>query len=58
MFAQFYAGMPWTELPLCALLIFFATFTSVIVRMTVYARRGELQEMARLPLDDGGEVRS
>ena len=51
MFAQFYAGMRWTALPVFALLLFAATFVAVILRTWLPSRRAELDRLARLPLD-------
>jgi len=55
MFAQFYSGMRWTSLPVAALLLFLATFVAAVVRVTVLARRSDLEPLARLPLDDRNE---
>ena len=51
MFAQFYAGMRWTALPVFALLLFAATFVAVILRTWLPSRRAEMDRLARLPLD-------
>lgn len=57
MYAQFYAGMRFTELPLFALLLFFVTFVAVVVKVTLITRRSDLESIARLPLDDDGSER-
>ena len=51
MFAQFYAHMPWTDLPIFALLLFFSIFLAVIARMLTRKQRTQLEELARLPLE-------
>jgi len=57
MFAQLYAAMPLKELPLDALLLFVATFVIVVAKVTLFARRADVEPIARLPLDDGKETR-
>ena len=52
MFAQFYSGMRWTDLPLLALFIFVATFVAAVVRIMFLTKRSELEAVARLPLHD------
>jgi len=52
MFAQFYAGMRWTHLPLLALFIFIIVFVASVVRITLLSKRTEVDALARLPLDD------
>jgi hypothetical protein len=52
MFGQFYAGMHWSALPLFALLLFLTTFLVVLVRAFLFAKRGDVDRLARLPLDD------
>ena len=51
MFAQFYSGMRWADLPLCALFIFLTTFVAAVVGVTLL-KKAELEPLARLPLDD------
>jgi cbb3-type cytochrome oxidase subunit 3 len=51
MFAQFYAHMPWTDLPVFALLLFFSVFLAVVARMLTRKQRAELESLARLPLE-------
>ena len=51
MYRQFYSGMPWTDLPVLALLLFFAVFVAVIVRVSRKSRREALDIAARLPFD-------
>jgi len=58
MFAQLYAAMPGKDLPLDALLLFVATFVIVVAKVTLFARRADMEPMAKLPLDDGQETRS
>lgn len=52
MFAQFYAGMSWSALPVMALVLFLATFVAVLLRTMIFAHREHIDEMARLPLED------
>jgi cbb3-type cytochrome oxidase subunit 3 len=56
MYQQFFAGMPFAELPLFALLLFFTTFVGVVVRVSARRRRAEMDRLARLPLDDGRPI--
>ena len=66
MFAQFYAGMRWSALPVFALLLFLGTFLTVIVRTLLPSKRTELDRQSRLPfegerptaIDDGAELPS
>jgi len=51
MYAQFYAHMPWTDLPVFALLLFLSVFLVVIARMLTRKQRAELEAVARLPLE-------
>ena len=51
MFAQFYAHMPWTDLPVFALLLFFSVFLAVVARVLSPKQRAELEAAARLPLE-------
>ncbi len=51
MFAQFYAHMPWTDLPVFALLLFLSVFLAVVVRMLPRKQRAEMEAVARLPLE-------
>lgn len=51
MFAQFYSGMHWSALPIFALLLFLATFLTVVVRTLLPSRRAQLDQQARLPLE-------
>jgi hypothetical protein len=51
-FAQFYAGMSWSTLPVFALILFLTTFAVVIARTCLLARRDEVDRLARLPLDE------
>ena len=50
MFAQFYAGMRWAELPLAALLLFLAVFVAVVVK-TCLTGRDQVDAAAHLPLE-------
>jgi cbb3-type cytochrome oxidase subunit 3 len=52
MYAQFYAGMHWTSLPLLALCLFLITFIAAIVRVVLPSRRREIEAAARLPFDE------
>lgn len=52
LYAQFYAGMQWTALPVFSLLLFFGTFVAVIVRVSLASRRQEIDAAAQLPFDD------
>jgi hypothetical protein len=52
MFAQFYAGMRWSALPLFALLLFLGTFLVVLLRTLLGARRDDVDRLARLPLEE------
>ena len=56
MYAQFYAHMPWKEMPVFALLLFMTVFAAVVVKFVVLTSRAELEPLARLPLD--GETHS
>jgi len=56
MFAQFYSGMHWSVLPIFALLLFLATFLTVVVRTLLPSRRAQLDQQARLPFE-GDRVR-
>jgi cbb3-type cytochrome oxidase subunit 3 len=56
MFAQFYQGMRWAELPVLALILFIVVFVAVVVHVTLLVRREEIDARARLPLDDDGAV--
>jgi hypothetical protein len=51
MFAQFYSGMRWSALPVFALVLFLTTFLVVVLRTMLLAKRTELDQLARLPLD-------
>jgi hypothetical protein len=51
MFAQFYSGMRWSALPVFALVLFLTTFVVVVLRTMLLAKRAELDQLARLPLD-------
>lgn len=51
MFAQFYAHMPWTDLPIFALLLFLSVFLAVVARTLTRKQRGELEALAQLPLE-------
>ena len=51
MYAQFYAHMPWKELPMFALLLFLTVFVAVVLRVVVFMRPAELEPLARLPLE-------
>ena len=51
MFAQFYAHMPWTDLPIFALLLFFSVFLAAVARVLSRKQRVELEAVARLPLE-------
>jgi hypothetical protein len=51
MFAQFYSGMRWAALPVFALVLFLTTFVVVVVRTVLLAKRTELDQLSRLPLD-------
>ena len=51
MYAQFFAGMRWSALPVFALILFLVTFLVVVVRTLLPAKRAELDRLARLPLD-------
>ena len=53
MFGQFYAGMHWSALPLFALILFLTVFLVVLVRMTLFAKRDEVERLSRLPFEDG-----
>ena len=53
MFGQFYAGMHWSALPLGALLLFLTIFLVVLLRTLFFAKRDEVDKLARLPLEDG-----
>ena len=57
MFGQFYAGMRWSALPLFALILFLTVFLVVLARTIFFARRDQVDELSRLPLDDGGAGR-
>lgn len=52
LYAHFYAGMQWTALPVGALLLFFATFVAVVVRVSLASHRKELEAAALLPFDE------
>jgi len=54
MFAQFYSGMHGSVLPIFALVLFLATFLTVVVRTLLPSRRGQLDQQARLPFE--GEI--
>ena len=56
MYAHFYAGMQWTNLPVFALLLFMVTFLGAIVRVSRKARRAQLDAAARLPFDENERV--
>lgn len=57
-YGQFYAHMPWKELPIFALLLFLTVFVGVVLRYVVFMRPSELEPLARLPLEaDDGEGR-
>jgi hypothetical protein len=51
MYAQFYAHMPWRELPIFALLLFVTVFAAVVLKFVVFTSRAELEPLARLPLE-------
>lgn len=51
MYAQFYAHMPWKELPVFALLLFLTVFVGVVLRVVIFMRPSELEPLARLPLE-------
>ena len=51
MYAQFYAHMPWKELPVFALLLFLTVFVGVVLRVVIFTRPSELETLARLPLE-------
>jgi hypothetical protein len=51
MFAQFYSGMRWSALPVFALVLFLTTFLVVVLRTMLLAKRTELDQLSRLPLD-------
>jgi len=57
MYGHFYAGMPWTSLPLLALFLFLGVFITVIVRVSLPSRRREIEAAARLPFDDRERTR-
>jgi len=50
MYAQFYAHMPWRELPIFALLLFVTVFSAVVVKFVLFTSRADLDPLARLPL--------
>lgn len=52
LYAHFYAGMQWTALPVGSLLLFFATFVAVVVRVSLASHRKELEAAALLPFDE------
>ena len=52
MYAQFYAGMRWSSLPLLALFLFLVTFIAAIVRVWLPSRRREIEAVSRLPFDE------
>lgn len=54
MFAQFYSGMHWSVLPIFALVLFLATFLTVVVRTLLPSRRGQLDQQSRLPFEGEG----
>jgi hypothetical protein len=58
MYAQFFAGMRWSALPVFALVLFLATFLVVVVRTLLPARRAELNRLAHLPLEGDGRAES
>jgi hypothetical protein len=47
---------PWTWLPITALLIFFAFFAILIVRVTMKSRQPVFREAGLLPLEDGEKL--
>ena len=51
MFGQFYSGMRWSALPVFALILFLTTFLVVILRTMFFAKRADLDALARLPLE-------
>jgi hypothetical protein len=51
MFGQFYSGMRWSALPVFALILFLTTFLVVILRTMLFAKRADLDALARLPLE-------
>ena len=55
MFAQFYSGMHWSVLPIFALVLFLATFLTVVVRTLLPSQRAQLDEQSRLPFQCEGE---
>jgi hypothetical protein len=55
MFAQFYSGMRWADLPLFALFLFLVTFVAAVVRVTLLTKKADLEPIARLPLDERDE---
>ena len=55
MFAQFYSGMHWSVLPIFALVLFLATFLTVVVRTLLPSQRAQLDEQSRLPFHCEGE---
>lgn len=50
MYRQFYQGMSMTDLPLFALLLFFAIFTAVAVWVLLFRRSQDYEAISRLPL--------
>ena len=52
MFAQFYSGMRWSALPVFALILFLTTFLVVVLRTMLLAKRTDLEQLARLPLEN------
>jgi hypothetical protein len=51
MYAAFYAHMPWTGLPILALVLFLATFVAAVVRVCLSSRRREIDLASRLVFD-------
>ncbi len=53
MFQDFFRGNEWLELPLIALVLFFAFFLAVVWRVAFRMRDPRrVEQLARLPFDD------
>ena len=58
MFRDLFADLSLTSLPIAAMLLFFAFFLAVLVRVGSKSRNTQYQQMAHLPLDDDSGQRT
>ena len=56
MFKEFFAGMPFTALPIFALLLFMSFFVLMVLRTFAFKTKGDFQPQSELPLSDGKEI--